>query len=110
MTQSWILQDHILRVSRISGMDYDFGIALDGLRETIPDFDFSNFASKDTVPTKAQHVLASVLFGKIVQDIETDFDMTTRQKAVFGCLKAAHAQDFLLAIPIDGLGQHMSPV
>jgi hypothetical protein len=91
-------------------MDSDFGIALDGLRETIPYFDFSNFASKDTVPTKAQHVLASVIFGKIVQDIETDFDMTTRQKAVFGCLKAAHAQDFLLAIPIDGLGQHMSPV
>jgi len=36
--------------------------------------------------------------------------MTTRQKAIFGCLQAAHAQDFLLAIPIDGLGQHMSPV
>ncbi|MCI52655.1 hypothetical protein A2U01_0073901, partial [Trifolium medium] len=33
-----------------------------------------------------------------------------RQKAVFGCLKAAHAQNFLLAISIDGLGQHMSPI
>ncbi|GJW02630.1 hypothetical protein Tco_1561486 [Tanacetum coccineum] len=31
-------------------------------------------------------------------------------KAVFECLRAPHAQDFLLAIPIDGLGQHMSPV
>nr|GFA08648.1 putative reverse transcriptase domain-containing protein [Tanacetum cinerariifolium] len=29
---------------------------------------------------------------------------------VFECLRASHAQDFLLAIPIDGLGQHMSPV
>ncbi|GJZ78586.1 hypothetical protein Tco_0643423 [Tanacetum coccineum] len=38
------------------------------------------------------------------------FDMTMRQKAVFECLRAPHAQDFLLAIPIDGLGQHMSPV
>jgi hypothetical protein len=47
--------------------------------------------------------LASVLFGKIVQDTKVDFDMTTRQKAVFGCLEAAHAQDFLLAITIDGL-------
>nr|GEW99157.1 putative reverse transcriptase domain-containing protein [Tanacetum cinerariifolium] len=28
----------------------------------------------------------------------------------FECLRAPHAQDFLLAIPIDGLGQHMSPV
>ncbi|KAK2373110.1 hypothetical protein QL285_074171 [Trifolium repens] len=36
--------------------------------------------------------------------------MTTRQKAVFGCLQAAHAQDFLLAILIDGLDQHMSSV
>nr|GEU63514.1 hypothetical protein [Tanacetum cinerariifolium] len=31
-------------------------------------------------------------------------------KVVFACLRAPHAQDFLLAIPIDGLGQHMSPV
>ncbi|GAU46859.1 hypothetical protein TSUD_385360 [Trifolium subterraneum] len=42
--------------------------------------------------------------------MEVNFQMTIRQKAVFGCLQAAHAQDFLLAIPIDGLGQHMSPV
>jgi hypothetical protein len=91
-------------------MDLDFDKALDGLRNTIPTYDFSNFASKDTVPPKAQHVLASVLFGKVVQDMEVDFNMTTREKAVFGCLKAEHAQDFLLAIPIDGLGQHMSLV
>nr|GEV42109.1 putative reverse transcriptase domain-containing protein [Tanacetum cinerariifolium] len=31
-------------------------------------------------------------------------------KAVFACLRAPHAHDFLLAIPIDGLGQHMLPV
>jgi len=54
--------------------------------------------------------LASALFSKSVQDMEVKFDMTTRQKAIFGCLQAAHAQDFLLAILIDGLGQHMSPV
>ncbi|PNX97144.1 auxilin-like protein [Trifolium pratense] len=40
--------------------------------------------------------------------MEVGFNMTTRGKAVFGCLKGAHAQDFLLAISIDGLGQHMS--
>jgi hypothetical protein len=91
-------------------MDSYFDNALDGLRSIIPTVDFSNFASKDTVPGKVQHVLASVHFSKIVQDMEVDFDMTTRQKAVFGCLKAAQAQDFLLAIPIDELGQHMSPV
>nr|GEY04309.1 hypothetical protein [Tanacetum cinerariifolium] len=31
-------------------------------------------------------------------------------KAVFECLCTPHAHDFLLAIPIDGLGQYMSPV
>jgi hypothetical protein len=36
--------------------------------------------------------------------------MTTRKKTIFGSLQATHAHDFLLAIPIDGLGQHMSPV
>ncbi|GKB26590.1 hypothetical protein Tco_0865991 [Tanacetum coccineum] len=47
---------------------------------------------------------------EMVKDMEVHFDMTVRQKAVFECLRAPHAQDFLLAIPIDGLGQHMSPV
>ena len=54
--------------------------------------------------------MVSALFSKSVQDMEVKFDMTTRQKAIFGCLQAAHAHDFLLAIPIDGLDQHMSPV
>ncbi|MCI30718.1 auxilin-like protein, partial [Trifolium medium] len=43
-------------------------------------------------------------------DMEVDFVMTKRQKIVFGCLKAANAQDFLLAITIDRLGQPISPV
>ena len=38
------------------------------------------------------------------------FDMAVRQKVIFECLRISHAQDFLLAIPINGLGQHMSPV
>nr|GEW04525.1 putative reverse transcriptase domain-containing protein [Tanacetum cinerariifolium] len=44
----------------------------------------------------------------MVKDMEVHFDMTIRQKAVFECLRASHAQDFLLAILIDGFGQHMS--
>jgi hypothetical protein len=70
---------------------------LDGFHETIPNLDLSHLTRKDTVPLKAQHVLACVLFGKIVQDIEVKFNMTTRHKIVFGCLQAAHAQDFLFA-------------
>ncbi|XP_076889164.1 uncharacterized protein LOC143539850 [Bidens hawaiensis] len=42
--------------------------------------------------------------------MESHFDMTNRQKVIFRCLRAPHAKDFLLAIPIDGLRQHMSPV
>jgi hypothetical protein len=91
-------------------MDSDFDNILDGFRDMIPTWDFSNFANKDIVPPKAQHILASSLFGKIVQDMKVDFEMTARQKPVFGCLKAAHAQDFLLVVPIDGLDQHMSPL
>ncbi|CAJ2667597.1 unnamed protein product [Trifolium pratense] len=106
---TWVLQDYILRDGGIYGMDSDFNIALDGLRDMLPTFDISSFASKDTVPQKAQHVLASRLFSKIVHDMEVNFDMTIRQKADFGCLQASHAQNFLLAILIDGLGQHMSP-
>ncbi|GKB20372.1 hypothetical protein Tco_0854295 [Tanacetum coccineum] len=35
--------------------------------------------------------------------------MTMRQKAIFECLRAPPAQDFLLAILIEGLSQNMSP-
>jgi len=75
---SWVLQDHMLRDSRLCGMDPDFDNALDGLRVTIPDFDVSIFTSKDIIPPKSQHVLASALFSKSVQDMEVKFDMTTR--------------------------------
>ena len=108
--QSWVLQDHTLRDSGLCGIYLDFGNALDGLRGAIPDFDVSSFTSKDTVPPKAQHVLASAPFSKSVQDMEVKFDMITRQKTIFEFLQETQAHDFLLAIPIDGLGQHMSPV
>ncbi|GKB22858.1 hypothetical protein Tco_0862259 [Tanacetum coccineum] len=55
-------------------------------------------------------VAMCAIFSEMVKDMEAHFDMTVRQKAVFKCLRAPHAQDFLLYIPIDGLGQHMSPV
>ncbi|GJT92818.1 putative reverse transcriptase domain-containing protein [Tanacetum coccineum] len=108
--QSWVLQDHILRDSGVCGMDDDYVSSLACLRDTITSFDFSVFTNKDTAPSKAQQTLASALFSEIVKDMEVHFDMTVRQKAFFECLCAPHAQDFLLAIPIDGLSQHMSPV
>ncbi|KAI3750270.1 hypothetical protein L2E82_20904 [Cichorium intybus] len=108
--QSWHLQDHILRDSGICGMDIDYFSALDRLRGTIPDFDCNDFTNKDIAPPKSQKTLANALFSKIVKNMEDDFHMTFRQKAVLECLRATHAQDFLLSIPIEGLGLHMSPV
>ncbi|GJU60725.1 hypothetical protein Tco_1238491 [Tanacetum coccineum] len=64
-------------------VDDDYVSVLASLRDTILSFDFSGFTNKDTVPSKAQQTLANVLFSKM---------------------------NFLLAVPIDGLGQHMSPV
>ncbi|GJT81794.1 hypothetical protein Tco_1056136 [Tanacetum coccineum] len=94
----------------LCGMDDDYVSALDCLRDTIPSFDFSYFTNKDTASSKTQQTLASALFSEMVKDMEVHFDMTMRQKAVFECLRAPHAQDFLLVISIDGLGQHMSAV
>jgi hypothetical protein len=50
--QSRVLQDHILRDSIVCTIDSDFSSALDGLQETIPSFDLSNFTRKDIVPLK----------------------------------------------------------
>ncbi|XP_076928462.1 uncharacterized protein LOC143592430 [Bidens hawaiensis] len=46
-------------------------------------------------------------YGGIVQSLESKFDLSSHQKAVFECLRAPRAQDFLTVIPIEGLGQHM---
>ncbi|GKC36133.1 retrovirus-related pol polyprotein from transposon TNT 1-94 [Tanacetum coccineum] len=94
----------------ICGMDDDYVSTLACLRDTIPSFDFSGFTNKDTAPSKAQQTLANVPFSEMVKDMEVYFDMTIRHKTVFECLRPPQAQDFLLAIPIDGLGQHMSPM
>nr|GEU76637.1 auxilin-like protein [Tanacetum cinerariifolium] len=108
--QSWVLRDHLLRDSGICGMDDDYVSSLACLRDMIPSFDFSCFTNKDTAPFKTQQTPTSAFFSEIVKDMEVHFDIPVRHKAVFECLYALHAQDFLLDIPIDGLSQHMSPV
>lgn len=59
-------------------MDPDFNKVLNGLSVAILDFDLSSFTSNDTVPPKAPHVLASVLFSKTVKDVDVKFDIATR--------------------------------
>ena len=95
--QSWVLQDHILRDSGLCGMDLYFVNALDSLRGAISDLDVSSFTSKDTVPPTTQHILASALFSKCL-------GYGSKSAFFFLCLQPAHAQDFLLVIPINGLG------
>ncbi|GJZ91856.1 hypothetical protein Tco_0663921, partial [Tanacetum coccineum] len=108
--QSWVLQDHILRDNGLYSMYDDYVFALACLCGTIPSFDFSCFTNKDTAPSKPQQTLASAFFSEVVKYIEVHLDMTVRQKVFFECLRASHTQDFLLAIPIDRLSQHMSSV
>lgn len=106
--QSRRLQDHILRGCGSDGVDSDYGYAMDRLRMSLPDFDLSGFSNMDTAPPKAQNVLACGLYSGIVQSLGVKFDLSPRQKAVFECLRAPHAQNFLTVVPIEGLGQHMS--
>ena len=65
---------------------------------------------KTPPPPKAQKILANALYGEIVKTVEEKFALSPRQRAVFECLRAPHAQDFLSVIPIEGLGQCMSAV
>ncbi|GJV71277.1 hypothetical protein Tco_1491272 [Tanacetum coccineum] len=67
-------------------------------------------AYMDTTPFETQQTPESAIFSETVKDMEVHFDMTMKQKVVFECLRAPHAQVFLLVIPIDGLSQHISLV
>lgn len=62
-TQSWELQDHILRDIEICVMDFDFDRAFDGINGMVPTFNLISFTRKDT-PYKAQHILGNSLFSK----------------------------------------------
>ncbi|KAF5177872.1 hypothetical protein FRX31_032541 [Thalictrum thalictroides] len=46
----------------------------------------------------------------LVLRLEREFDLSTCQKGLIECLQAKHAKDFLLAVPIEELGQRMMPV
>ncbi|KAJ0693557.1 putative exostosin [Helianthus annuus] len=108
--QSWGLQDHILRECGGDVLDSDYRSALDLLHSSLPDLDIGGFYIKDTAPPKSQKILANALYGEIVKRFKEKFVLSPRQRAVFECLRAPHAQDFLSVAPIEGLGQHMSAV
>lgn len=72
-----MLQARKLRDNKIYGMNFNFDRDLNGFSGAVLDFDPNNFTSKHIVSPKAQHFLASVLFNKIVHDVDVNFDMTT---------------------------------
>ncbi|XP_026383846.1 uncharacterized protein LOC113279369 [Papaver somniferum] len=48
-------------------------------------------------------------FDNFLQDMPSRFGMSRRDLTLWQCNKTIHAQDFLLAIPADGLGQKIGP-
>ncbi|KAJ0809205.1 putative exostosin [Helianthus annuus] len=106
--QSWELQYHILRNNGVVGLDGEYLQALERLNVSLSDFDIGGFSNKDTAPSKPQKNLANALFSKIAQSLGEIFDLSSHQKAVWGCLNGPHAQDFLTVIPIERLGQCIS--
>ncbi|KAJ0599143.1 putative reverse transcriptase domain, exostosin [Helianthus annuus] len=109
-SQSWELQDHILRNSGVANTDPDYASTLERLQESLPNSDLGGFSNKDTAPKKPQKTLANALCCRIAQRLGEDFHLSPRQKAVIECLQRPHAQDFLTVIPIEGLGQRMLAV
>lgn len=93
-----MLENHILRDNVIYGMNSNFNNALDGLSVMIQNIDLNSFTSKNNVPPKVQHVLTNAIFSKSVHDMNVTFDMTPRQKSIFGCLQATHTQVSLLFV------------
>ncbi|KAF5820327.1 hypothetical protein HanXRQr2_Chr01g0000981 [Helianthus annuus] len=68
-SQSWKLQDHILRKSGVANTDPDYASALERLHESLPDFDLDGFSNKDTAPKKPQKNLANALCYRIAQSL-----------------------------------------
>ena len=101
--QSWVLQDHILRDSGISGMDSDFCIALNNLHVAIPDYDLDSFVNKGTAPPKPQHILASALFGKIIKEMEVKFNMRLDRRPFLGVYRHHMPKIFFLLFLLMGL-------
>lgn len=55
------------------------------------------------------HSLAVQYFANVTKDMPSLFNMSRRDSVLWQCNKTKHAQDYLLAIPIDGLGQKLGP-
>lgn len=64
---------------------------------------------EDVAPVHSMSSLATIYFDIVVSSMPTSFKMTDRDRELWQCNRDQHAQDFLLAIPIEGLGQKIGP-
>ncbi|KAL5713679.1 hypothetical protein ACHQM5_015733 [Ranunculus cassubicifolius] len=55
----------------------------------------------------AMHALADRYFSCVEKELVTLFELDVRQQTIWECSKEDKAQDFLYAIPIEGLGNSM---
>ena len=53
--------------------------------------------------------LAGAYFNVVENSLVSSYMLTPRQIAILSSTRKLLAQDFLLTIPIDGLGQKMNP-
>ncbi|KAJ0755711.1 putative exostosin [Helianthus annuus] len=70
----------------------------------------SAISTLKTPPPLKPIILANALYGEIIKTVKEKFALSLRQRAVFECLRAPYAQDFMSVVPIKGLGQCMSAV
>ncbi|KAJ0435893.1 hypothetical protein HanIR_Chr17g0898421 [Helianthus annuus] len=86
-SQSWELQDHILRNSGVGNTGPDYASALERLQESLPDFDLGGFFNRDTAPKKPQKTLANALCCRIAQSLGEDFHLSPRRKSLLNAYR-----------------------
>ncbi|XP_026416285.1 uncharacterized protein LOC113311695 [Papaver somniferum] len=68
----------------------------------------ATFNINDFTP-QPMHQLASRYFEVVTRNMRTSYTLSTRDSILWQCNKKPHAQDYLKAIPIQGLNQSIGP-
>ncbi|GJR40673.1 putative reverse transcriptase domain-containing protein [Tanacetum coccineum] len=100
------LQANILSRTGIMSHGSSLQNALDAFND-ICNVDILSVTTSASAP-QMMKTLAKCYFGAIENDLISRYALSPRQVAILSCIRAPHAQDFLLTIPIDGLGQKMN--
>lgn len=60
-------------------------------------------------PMHSMHLLVVLYFSTVKKQLPTNFNLTARDSMLWQSNSLKHAQDYLLAVPISGLNQTLSP-